>query len=449
MPVSFFLESFAQHHEREAIVWKGKAYSYGWLRKRVAELGETMAEVPVRPGEIAMVAADFSPESVALFMALVAKKCIVVPFSSSGRKDEYASISRAQQFLSLDKDDRLHITRMGFDGRHDLYETLRTTEHPGLVIFSSGSTGELKAAVHDIIPLLNKFKVKRHAWRTIPFLLYDHIGGMNTMLYTLSNGGTLILPPDRKPASVLSAVERHKVELLPVSPTFINLILVSKVYEHYDLSSLKTVTYGTEPMPRHTLERFHELFPKIKLVQTYGLTELGILRSKSEKSDSLWVKVGGEDFQTRVLDGVLQIKSKSAMLGYLNAESPFTADGWFNTGDVVEVKGEYVRFLGRKSDIINIGGEKVYPTEVENVILGMPEIAEVTVHGERHAIMGSIVCCTIRPGEHVSVADLKKKVKKFCAGKLEQYKIPVKITVDYELPISDRQKKIRKKLSNV
>ena len=95
-------------------------------------------------------------------------------------------------------------------------------------------------------------------------------------------------------------------------------------------------------MPENTLKRFNKLFPEIKMLQTYGLSELGILRSKSKSSDSLWVKIGGEGFETRVVENILQIKAKSAMMGYLNAPSPFTEDGWLKTCDRVEIKGEYI-----------------------------------------------------------------------------------------------------------
>ena len=84
------------------------------------------------------------------------------------------------------------------------------------------------------------------------------------------------------------------------------------------------------------------------------------------------------------------------MLGYLNAPSPFTDDGWFNTGDKVEVDGDYFRILGRQSEIINVGGQKVYPAQVESVVQEMPEVAEVSVYGEKNAIMGQIVCAAIR-----------------------------------------------------
>jgi acyl-CoA synthetase (AMP-forming)/AMP-acid ligase II len=103
------------------------------------------------------------------------------------------------------------------------------------------------------------------------------------------------------------------------------------------------------------------------------LSELGILRCKSKAADSLWVKIGGEAFETRVREGLLEIKAKSAMLGYLNAPSPFTDDGWFKTGDLVEVDGECFRILGRKSDLINVGGEKVYPAKSKARFCRCPE----------------------------------------------------------------------------
>ncbi|HEX8852717.1 MAG TPA: fatty acid--CoA ligase family protein, partial [Pyrinomonadaceae bacterium] len=215
----------------------------------------------------------------------------------------------------------------------------------------------------------------------------------------------------------------------------------------HDLSSLKTVTYGTEPMPEHTLRRLHALFPEVNLQQTYGLSEVGILRSKSREPDSLWVKVGGEGFETRVVGGVLQIKARSAMLGYLNAPSPFTDDGWFDTNDAVEVDGEYLRILGRKSEIINVGGEKVYPAEVENVIEELDSVAEATVYGERNPITGHIVCADIRPARETDEAARKAlvlEVKRHCRGKLQSYKVPLRVRVADASLHTERFKKARR-----
>src|SRR5436309_10910536 len=149
-------------------------------------------------------------------------------------------------------------------------------------------------------------------------------------------------------------------------------------------------------MPESTLARFHRLFPHIRLLQTYGLSEVGILRSQSRSLDSLWVKVGGDGFETRVVDGMLQIRARSAMLGYLNAPSPFTPDGWLPTGDAVDVDGEYLRIRGRRPEIINGGGEKVYAAGVESVLQSMEGVKDVTVSGETNPITGHMVTARLR-----------------------------------------------------
>jgi long-chain acyl-CoA synthetase len=131
------------------------------------------------------------------------------------------------------------------------------------------------------------------------------------------------------------------------------------------------------------------------------------------------------------------------MLGYLNAPSPFTDDGWFNTGDAVEVDGEYFRILGRRSEIINVGGEKVYPAEVESLIQEMDNIAEVTVFGEKNPITGSIVCAMVHLKQPEDSKELTLRVKKFCRQQLPAFKVPVKVIVDDSSQHSERFKKIR------
>jgi acyl-coenzyme A synthetase/AMP-(fatty) acid ligase len=320
---------------------------------------------------------------------------------------------------------------------------IRKRKHPGLVLFTSGTSGEPKAAVHDFLALLEKFKTRRKALRTLNFLLFDHWGGLNTMFHILSNGGVVITTKDRKPENVCKLIEKHKIELLPASPTFLNLMLLSGAYKNYDMNSLKIISYGTEPMPESTLKRLKIIFPEVKLLQTYGLIELGVMRSKSEKDDSLWVKVGGDGYKTRVVDGMLEIKAESAMLGYLNAPSPFTEDGWFKTGDAVEVNGEYIKIMGRKSEIINVGGDKVYPQEVESVIQEMDNIADVTVYGEKNPIIGNIVCARVVLFVDENRKEFVTELKQFCAMRMKKFMVPVKVEFSDEKLYGERYKKVR------
>ncbi|HEY0406494.1 MAG TPA: fatty acid--CoA ligase family protein [Pyrinomonadaceae bacterium] len=449
MFVDFLLEVFKERRDAEAIIWKEQVYSYDWLLNQFAYWQRRIALEHLPSGAVVILEADFSPQAVALFLALADHGCMLVPLTESvkAKRATFINIAEGEIAITIDSDDVALIESLNRTARHPLYEQLRGEHHPGLVLFSSGSTGESKAAAHDLLWLLDKFKTPRRSQRTITFLLYDHIGGVNTMLHTLSNGGCLVTVRERGPDEVLAAIEKHRVELLPTSPTFINLVLLSEAYRRHDLSSLKTVTYGTEPMPESTLRRFNSLFPAINLQQTYGLSEVGILRSKSRSSDSLWVKLGGESFETRVVEGILHIKAKSAMLGYLNAPSPFTADGWFNTNDMVEVDGDYLKILGRASEIINVGGEKVYPAEVESVIRELEAVADVTVFGEKNPITGNIVCAHVLPAFELEDARRKEfiaQVKRHCRDNLQSYKVPVKVSIATGQQYGERFKKIRR-----
>lgn len=443
--ICFLREIFAANRDTDAIVWQDRPCTYGWLLDRLDDWQQRLEAAAIPCGAVVSIEADFSPEGVALFLALLERRCVLVPLTSAveRQKPEFIQIAMIETRF-IEDGGSIFIEHTPEKAAHAHYDTLRGRGHPGLVLFSSGSTGRSKAAVHDLSLLLEKFKTRRKSQRAITFLLYDHIGGVNTMLHTLSNVGCMITVPDRAPDTVLAAVARHRVDLLPTSPTFVNLILLSQAWQRHDLGTLRTVTYGTEPMPESTLKRFHELFPHITLQQTYGLSEVGILRSKSKSSDSLWMRIGGEGFETRIVDGMLQIKAQSAMLGYLNAPSPFTEDGWFLTGDAVEVDGDYIRILGRKSEMINVGGEKVYPAEVESVLLQMPGVEDAAVRGEANPITGSIVVARVNLKAPEDPVEFKKRMRTFCRERLAPFKIPARVEIADSEQYSSRFKKMRR-----
>ena len=132
------------------------------------------------------------------------------------------------------------------------------------------------------------------------------------------------------------------------------------------------------------------------------------------------------------------------MVGYLNAKSEFDADGWFNTQDQVEVDGEYFRILGRVTDLINVGGQKVYPAEIESVILGLDNVQDVAVFGEKHNLLGQIVVAKIVLDEPEVVDSVKKRVRQACLAQLASFKVPTKVVLTEGVLHSVRQKKIRR-----
>ncbi len=414
---------------------------YDDLLGRLAEWQHWLRHQAIAPGDVVALEGEYGIDVIAIFLALIENRNVVVPLSrdASAHHEAFLRIAEVQHRVTAAGG---HLTT-GTPAPHEHYRTLRERQHPGLVLFSSGSTGTPKAAVHDLSLLLRKFQTPRHAYRTLVFLLLDHIGGVNTLLYTLANAGAVVVPRARTPLAVCEAIATHRVSLLPTSPTFLNLLLLSGEHQHHDLSSLELITYGTEPMPQSTLDRLKAAFPAAKLLQTYGMTELGILRSQSRGSDSLWVRVGGEGYETKVVDGRLWIRAESAMLGYLNAPAPFDADGFFDTGDLVETDGEWLKILGRKSEVINVGGSKVFPAEVESVLLLLDNVADVAVHGEPHAITGQTVVARVQLTESEPLPAFKVRMRLHCKDRLAAYKIPARVIVTAEPVYSERFKRMR------
>jgi long-chain acyl-CoA synthetase len=445
MFLDWLLDVFRAKADQEAIVWKDRSFTYRFLLDSVLDWERRLDESGIRNGQVVTVEADFSPAAVSLLLALIERRCIIVPLTTAveGKKPEFRDIAQAEAQIVIDGEDGADIRHLSAVVDHPLLTGLREQARPGLIVFSSGSTGKSKAAVHDFGKLFDKFRVQRKARRMLSFLLFDHLGGINTILYILSNGGTIVTVQSRDPDEVCRTIETHRVQVLPTSPTFLKLVLLSEAWTRYDLSSLELVTYGTEPMSENTLRQFHSVFPSIELQQTYGLSELGVLRSKSKSSESLWVKIGGEGFETRVVEGLLEIKAHTAMLGYLNAASPFTPDGWLITGDAVEVDGEYMLIKGRVSEMINVGGEKVYPAEIEDVLMQMEGVNDVVVTGEANAITGQIVTARFSLAKPEDPADLRRRVREFCQTRLPPYKRPVRIGLMDEGVYSPRYKKIR------
>lgn len=381
--------------DRPFLIEHGKEVKFSdILKERSVDLAD------VRRGDVVAVIGDFDPSSILTLFHLIDMGVIIVPLTSATtREHEYFFDAALVDVVVRDG----HAVRRVHDKRHELIETLRRQQHAGLVLFSTGTTGRPKAILHDLALLLKRFETPRPTLRTINFLLFDHIGGINTLLHTLFNRGVVVAPEARTVQSVLDTCCEHDVELLPTTPTFLRLMLMSGAVPDKVPECLKVITYGTERMDQPTLDELCRLLPGVDFRQTFGMSELGILRVKSEARDSLFMKVGGEGVETRVVENVLHIRSQSRMLGYLNASSPFDDDGWYDTKDVIDVKGDYIKIVGRVNDVINVSGLKFMASEVERVALEYAGVSLVKAIAKSNPITGQHVELTVQPTEEGAV----------------------------------------------
>ena len=206
------------------------------------------------------------------------------------------------------------------------------------------------------------------------------------------------------------------------------MLVIAEAAKRYDLSSLEIISYGTEPMPASTLAAVRETLPRVRLKQTYGLSELGIspdaiALAQIRSGSSWWRHVRASDRRWRavakVADGHAWLPERTVTL---------------RNGRVVQhprprrSDGEYMRILGRKSELINVGGEKVHPTEIENVLLQMENVKDVTVRGTPNPITGEVVLRGLRPcAPRRSRRCSDDAIRAVLSRRLERYKVPAVI----------------------
>ena len=278
--IDFLHDRFDQGHNDVAVAWRERTVTYGELSAMVAEAGAALEQQQVSAGTAMLLAASFTPQAIAMLLAAFDRGAIVAVSDADEAQtvESKAALSRPEVVVTVGESGDVSFERRSVAGpAPELYETLRRREHAGLVLFSSGTAGTVKAAVHDVVALLAKYRRPRHRLRTLAFLRFSHIGGLDTLWYSLANGSALVLADDRSPAAVCALIERHRVEVLPAAPSFLNLLALGGAYRDHDLSSLRYVTYGAEMMPQATLDRCVEMFPGVQLLQKFGTLSTGRL----------------------------------------------------------------------------------------------------------------------------------------------------------------------------
>ena len=422
-------------------VWKNSSEPFlitpqGQLTFQAVEEEHGLDLSNIKPGDVVCLVGDFEPFSIRALLELIDKGAVIVPLTKEthSQHDHFFDVTQPRAVIS-EREIRFHndsLTRTG------LLQSFSKEEKAGLVLFTSGTTGKPKAILHDFSHFLERFHTPRPPLRTLSFLLFDHIGGLNTLFHTLFNKGLIVSPKSRDVRAVLEACAEHEVELLPTTPTFLRMLLMSEYGTDKFPESLRLITYGTERMDQATLSRLCELLPQVEFRQTYGMSELGILRIKTRAKDSLWMQVGGEGVETKVVNDVLHIRSQNRMVGYVNAPDPFDREGWYNTTDVVEIDGDWLKITGRTKDLANVGGLKFSTSEVEDVALEFPGVELAKAEAKENPITGNHVELTVQA---YGTAELDVDgLRQFLKTRLEPHKQPMRVSLG-TVGVSPRYKK--------
>jgi len=390
----------------------------------------------IKCGDIVVLIGDFNPISISTLFKLINIGAIIAPLTSDTISSHDYFFKQINPDWIIENNDLKKVNDLV--NNHPLVNNLRDKSEFGFIFFSSGTGGKPKAILHSGKNLLKKYLKTSRPLKALNFLMFDHLGGINTFFHIVFNCGTIIGLKKRTIKEVLHLCEKHQVELLPTTPTFLRMLLLSELVPDKIPKSIKIISYGTELMDESTLKKLCVLLPNIEFRQTYGLSEFNAFRIKGESRGSLYFKFDTEEVQTKIIDDILYLKSKFAMLGYINANSPFDNDGWFKTNDIIEKKNNYIKIVGRDRDLINVGGLKFMAADVEKIALSNPIVANISIISKKNPITGN----------HVeAIVELKKneeknrlKIKKYFREKLPSHMMPQKISFD-KIKISNRFKK--------
>jgi non-ribosomal peptide synthetase component E (peptide arylation enzyme) len=326
--------------------------------------------------------------------------------------------------------------------------------------FTSGTTGNPKCVLHSFNTTLPAMRFNvRDMGDTADdvFLVYLPIGlnwGYLELMQALSIGARAVLLDRFSGRAALELIERERVTKISTAPASIIAMLNDPELNRFDLSSLRVVITGGASCPVETLREFTERMNG-RIIELYGMLETGYQAYTRFSDDPEEVNgtIGRcvEGMGLRLLDesgedvppggeGDIAAYGPSVHLGYhnnpaANRES-FTADGWFRSGDLgtfADTKGN-VRIVGRRKEIINRGGKKFFPREIEEILYTHPKIMHAAMVGVKDARLGERNCLCVIPktGETVTLEELID----FLKGEVADYKLPERLEIVNELPFT-------------
>lgn len=324
---------------------------------------------------------------------------------------------------------------------------IRTGNVDAITILTSGTTGEPKAVEHTWASLTRPVRRTENE-HPIWLLTYrPHLyAGLQVMMQCLLDQGCLVMPQNGDSADeVAELAAEFEVEFASATPSYWRWLLTFASSERLDKLRLRQITLGGEAVDQATLDALRSKFADTRLVHIYATTELGRCFSVTDGRAGFPIRFLDEPspdgIEMQIDDGELVVRSANAMQRYDQGDATPEHAGWFKTGDLVQVDGDRVFFIGRKTEMINVGGNKVYPLEVEAVIRKVDGVADVRVYGEKSSILGELVKCDLvivseqRPSQESYIPSaVEAEVRKRCLAELTSFQIPRFISIVDSIP---------------
>jgi len=483
--------------DKTALYWSNSSVSFGELQEAVFRLGAGLKEMGIKQGDRVLLMLPNIPHYVISYHAILSIGAVVVPTNIMFKEREIAyqvedsecvaaicwegfaaEVIKAQEkteslkYILVLGDkipaNAIHLAKLIAESTALEKVENVDPEETAVIMYTAGITGHPKGAelTHKALSYSIKalsetlrFSDREKILAVVPF--FHSFGASVVMNAGLYGGSTLVLAPKFSPLEVFDLIAKEKITIFAGVPTMFQMLLDNADKTEHTISNLKYCLAGGSALPEDVLQRFEEKF-NTYILEGYGLTETCAAASfnnfkRERKPGSIGYPLDGVEMQV-VNDndeevsigevGEIVIRGASLMKGYLNrpnATEEAMRGGWFHTGDVgrMDMDG-YFYVVDRKTDMILKGGFKVFPREIEEVILGHPQVKEVAVISIDDPVMGEEIkaCIIPKEGMRINPASLLE----YCRERLANYKCPAVLRFYRELPKGPTGRILKKEL---
>lgn len=495
MLIKQILENVSQKYAvKPAIVFKDNPIPFVKLRQEVFKLANVFKNQGVTKGDKVGLYLPNSPEYVYGYLACLSLGAVAVPLDYMLKNDELCScldhsetklllakprpdidliqiksqVKSLKTIISTDAGvaETLSLSQLMIQATAKLPEIEIKDEDPALIMYTSGTTGKPKGILLNYKHLEGSPKAMEHfvdlsdkdiKLCAIPL---SHIGGFIYIQNCIKFGITIVLMDRFSPFEFLENISKYKVTCFHIVPPMYTAMLTVKEIEKYNLSSLRWVVVFGAPSSPDILERFHKYCPNAKLLNGWGMTETSPPNTVTPLDSKNIASVGKPSSvcEIKIFDdkekevaageiGEIVIRGEYIMAGYYKdpqGTKEILKNGWLYTGDLGRFDHEgFLYIVGRKKEMIKVGGQIVYAPEVEAALYKHQEVAEAAVIGMSDKMKGEVVKAfvVLKEGSKMTPEDIRY----FAREHLANFKVPAVVELRKELP-KNRTGKIDKEL---
>lgn len=432
---------YNNNSEKIAIIYNNVNYTYRELYNMIRRNMCLLTNINIKKNQVVLLKTSSQFEFIVMFLSLMAQNCWIIPAAYDMSDSEIEELNNKIEFLQIECEQK-YFKKTRYQYENDINKNANN----GFYHLTSGTSGEQKLCIRTFDSLENEgisyirtFKFNENDVFLSCSPLYHSYSLGAVILPALYVGATIVSMNGFFPRRVFDLIDSNNVSVLIMVPIMAK-VLASVESQHYSFNSIRVPLVGAGKISPNLNDTFYSRFGK-SLMSNYGSTETGGLISNVESYiiDSIGKAMSEVDI--KILDeynnilpensiGEIIVKSKGMFNGYYNDNNHNCFyNGYFRMGDLGYIdENGYVFLIGRKKNIVKIGGKKIFPTEIENVLNSCQYIEDCAVLGHKRKDGTECIVAFVSSSLEIKI------IRKFLFERIEKYKMPNQIIACKKIP---------------